>query len=131
MQNIAKKHVTRICKSFKDKVTIYKLKHPWLIKQQFGLVNLFIGILTTNGLFKTEIKFIYQCFIIKTIYLYIPLYFLYFIGNKFDKRSSSSCRTASTDLPDPLSPPVSIHHSWEVFKAISCISTELLYIVSN
>ena len=35
---------------------------------------------------------------------------------------------ASTDLPDPLSPPVSIvHHSREVFLAASCIGTELLY----
>ena len=46
--------------------------------------------------------------------------------------SSSSCRAASTDLPDPLSPPVSIVHcSWEVFKATSCIGTELLYIRSS
>ena len=46
--------------------------------------------------------------------------------------SSSSCRTASTDLPDSPLPPVSIvHHSWEVFKAISCIGTEQLYIGSS
>ena len=45
---------------------------------------------------------------------------------------SSSYYTASNDLPNPLSPPVYIvHHSWEVFKAISCISTELLYIGSS
>ena len=37
--------------------------------------------------------------------------------------SSSSCHPASTDLPDPLSPPVSIvHRSREVFKATYCIS---------
>ena len=42
--------------------------------------------------------------------------------------SSSSCSAASTDLPDALSPPVFIlHYSWEVFKAISCIGTKLLY----
>ena len=36
------------------------------------------------------------------------------------------------DLPDPLLPPISIiYHSWEVFKAISCIGTELLYIGSS
>ena len=33
--------------------------------------------------------------------------------------SSSSCRAASTDLPDPLSPLISIvHRSREVFKAL-------------
>ena len=46
--------------------------------------------------------------------------------------SSSSCHAASTDLPDPLSPPVTIaHRSWLVFKATSCIGTELLYIGSG
>ena len=45
--------------------------------------------------------------------------------------SSSSCRTARTDLLDPLSPPVSIaYRSREVFKATSCIGTELFYIGS-
>ena len=46
--------------------------------------------------------------------------------------SSSSCRTTSTGLPDPLSPPtLIIHHSRSVFKAPSCIGTELLYISSS
>ena len=46
--------------------------------------------------------------------------------------SSLSCRTAKTDLPDPLSPTASInHHSWEFFKAISCIGTELFSIGSS
>ena len=41
---------------------------------------------------------------------------------------SSSCRAASTDLPDPLLPPVSIIHcSQDVFNAIYSIDTELLY----
>ena len=45
---------------------------------------------------------------------------------------SSSCRTASTDLPDPLSPPVSIlFRPQEVFQATSCISEEWLYIGSS
>ena len=48
------------------------------------------------------------------------------------KSSSSSCLSAGTDLPEPLSPPVSIVHcSWKVFKATSCIDTELLYIGSR
>ena len=34
----------------------------------------------------------------------------------------SSYHTASMDLPDPLSPPISIvHRSWKVFQATSCI----------
>ena len=38
------------------------------------------------------------------IYIYIP--------------SSSSCRAASTDIPDPLSPLLPIvHHLWQVFRA--------------
>ena len=46
--------------------------------------------------------------------------------------SSSSCCTASTDLPNPLSPPVSIvHRSRQFFKATSCIGSELLYIGSS
>ena len=39
---------------------------------------------------------------------------------------SSTYRAASTNLPNPLLPPVSfIHPSWSVFKATSFISTEL------
>ena len=46
--------------------------------------------------------------------------------------SSSSCPAASTDLPDPHLLSISIIHcSQEVFKAISCIRTELLYIGSS
>ena len=48
-----------------------------------------------------------------------------------ESATSSSCRATSMDLPDLLLPPISIiHHSWEVFKATSCISTKLLYIGS-
>ena len=43
-----------------------------------------------------------------------------------------SYRTANTDLPDPLSPAVSIVHcSWKIFKSTSCIGTELMYIGSS
>ena len=45
---------------------------------------------------------------------------------------SSSCRTTSMDIPDPFSPPFSIVHCFRlVFKATSCISTELLYVGSS
>ena len=51
---------------------------------------------------------------------------------KSSSSSSSSCRIAGMDLPDPLTPAVSIfHRSREVFKPISCIGTELLYILSS
>ena len=46
--------------------------------------------------------------------------------------SSSSCRAAGTDIPDPLSPLFSIvHRLWLVFRATSRILTELLYVCSN
>ena len=46
---------------------------------------------------------------------------------QFDLKSSSSssCHAASTDLPNPLPPPVSIVHR---FKATSGIGAELLYV---
>ena len=46
--------------------------------------------------------------------------------------SSSSCRTISTDLPDPLLPPFPIIHCfWLVLRAASHIGTELLYVASS
>ena len=48
------------------------------------------------------------------IYIYIYIYI--------------SCRAASTDIPDPLSPLLPIvHRFWQVFWATSRILTELLY----
>ena len=47
--------------------------------------------------------------------------------SKSSSLSSSSCRTASTDLSDPLLSPISIVHRYrEVFKATSSVGTELL-----
>ena len=46
--------------------------------------------------------------------------------------SSSSCHAASSDIPDPLSPLLLIiHRLWQVFRATSCILTELLYVCSS
>ena len=46
--------------------------------------------------------------------------------------SSSSCRAASTDIPDLLSPPRAIvHRLWQVFRATSRILTQLLYVCSS
>ena len=43
--------------------------------------------------------------------------------------SSSSCRTISTDIPDPLSSPLPIVHCFrKVLRATSRIGTELLYV---
>ena len=46
--------------------------------------------------------------------------------------SSSSCRAASTDIPDPLSPllPI-IHRLRQVFRVTSCVLTLLLYVSSS
>ena len=42
--------------------------------------------------------------------------------------TSSSCRVASTDIPDPLSPLLPIvHRLWQVLRAASRILTDLLY----
>ena len=50
----------------------------------------------------------------------------------FAVSSSSSGRTISTDIPDPFSPPLSIVHRFrQVFRATSCIGTELLYVGSS
>ena len=46
--------------------------------------------------------------------------------------SSSSCNAVSMDIPDPLSPLLPIvHRLWQVFRAESCILTELLYVCSS
>ena len=46
--------------------------------------------------------------------------------------SSSSCRAASIDIPDPLSPLLPIvHRLWPVFRSTSRILTELLYVCSS
>ena len=46
--------------------------------------------------------------------------------------SSSSCCTASTDIPDPLSPLLPIvHRFWQVFRATSRILNEQLYVCSR
>ena len=77
------------------------------------------------------------------IYIYIYIYtqtyihiykilYIYIYLHTYISSSSSSCHTACTDLPNTLSPAISIiHHSLEVFQTKSCISTELLYIGSS
>ena len=51
---------------------------------------------------------------------------------KTSSSSSSSCHALSKDIPDPLSPPLRIVHCFRlVFRAISRIYTELLYVGSS
>ena len=46
--------------------------------------------------------------------------------------SSSSCRAASTDIPDSLSPLLPIvHRLRQVFQVTSCVLTQLLYVSSG
>ena len=62
------------------------------------------------------------------IYIYIYIYQAFLIVSS----SSSSCRSSSTDIPDPLSPLLPIvHRLWQVFMATSHILTELLYVCSS
>ena len=64
-----------------------------------------------------------HCFIINqsfAVYLYSDLQF-----------TSSSCPAISTDIPDPLSPPLTIFHCFrQVFRTTSRIGTEQLYVGS-
>ena len=42
--------------------------------------------------------------------------------------SSSSCRATSTDIPDPLSPPLPIiHRFWQVFRSTSRIAAVCMF----
>ena len=46
--------------------------------------------------------------------------------------SLSSCRAISTDIRDPLSPPLPlVHRFWQVLRATPHILTELLYVGSS
>ena len=59
------------------------------------------------------------------VYIYIYIYITY-------ESSSLSCRAASTDIPEPLSPLLSIiHRLWQIFRATSRILTYLLYVCSS
>ena len=53
----------------------------------------------------------------------------YFFMSSSSSSTSSSCRTISTDIPDPLLPPfLIIHCLQQVFRATFRIGTELLYV---
>ena len=68
--------------------------------------------------------YIYK-YIYKYIYIYIYIYiYTYIYIYIYIYISSSSCRAASTDIPDPLSPllPI-IHRVRQVFRVASCVLT--------
>ena len=56
----------------------------------------------------------------------------YLVGRSGSSSSSSSCRAARTDIPDPLSTlfPI-VHRLWQVFRATSRSLTQLLYVCSS
>ena len=69
---------------------------------------------------------------IKKISVKKLLEYVFYFTEATLKISSSSCRAISTDFPDLLPPPISIVHRFQlVFKATSCIGTELLYVGSS
>ena len=64
-------------------------------------------------------------------FLYIYIFSFVSLENMWEG-SLSSCRTASTDIPDPLPPLLPIvHRFWQVLRATSRIVTELLYVGSS
>ena len=67
------------------------------------------------------------------IYIYIAFYiYIFFFLYIYIYIYISLCRAASMDIPDPLSPLLPIvHRLWQVFRATSCILTELLYVCSS
>ena len=75
------------------------------------------------------------------IYIYIYIYMcvcvcvcvcVYIYMHAYISSSSSSCRTISTDIPDPFSPPFSIIQCFrQVFWVTSFIGTEQLYVGSS
>ena len=78
-----------------------------------------------KGSLRIALDYSHQLYLFLKLLSNITIFFLY-------ESLSSSCHAASTDLPDPRSPPISIvHRTREVFKAKYCIVTELLYIGSS
>ena len=54
------------------------------------------------------------------------------MGHPIYISSSSSCRTISPDISDPISPSLTIvHWFWQFSRATSSICTELLYVCSS
>ena len=81
------------------------------------------------------IKWSIYCQYLHDIIMYlspISTWYHHLFINIYKISSWSSCRVISTDISDPLSPPLPfIHWFWQVFQATSSISTELLYVSST
>ena len=106
-------------------VYIYAYAHVYIHTHRHIYINLYIFIYPE--------KLIYTCIHIY-IYIYIYIYnvcvcvcvhaHVPILKHMSWSSSSSSCRAASTDIPDPLSPllPI-IHRIWQFFRATSRILT--------
>ena len=74
------------------------------------------------------LKSIHQSIAIYPFTLFIKLVIIQI----FTKKSSSSCRAISMDIPDPLSTPLHIVHYFRlVLRATPRILTELMYVGSS
>ena len=94
----------------------------------------FLWLINRCGLFKVEsCLYIYMKYMIfKHILTATFLNETELILSHISSLSSSSCRAACTDIPDPLLPLLPIvHHLWQVFRATSRILTLLLYVCSS
>ena len=95
----------------------------WILLTYLVLMALFCSAIKRDSVFLVRFSFL----------SHVPV-FLYEISSvcRLKYPSLCSCRAASTDFPDPPSQPVSIiHRTRQVFQAISCIDTALLYIRST
>ena len=99
-------------------IYIYIYIYLYRTAHKYRLNNIFIK---SKFTFKTKIPKIF--IISKRIFL---------LSNWLSSSSSSSCRAASTDIPDHLPPLLPIvYWLWQVFRATSHILTQLLYVCSS
>ena len=78
------------------------------------------------------VKYLIKLTILTNQKLWFSIKILGFTYWKSSSSSLSSCRAISTDIPDPLSPPVPIVHCLrQVLRDTSRIGTELLYVCSS
>ena len=87
-----------------------------------------------NWYFHGSTIFIIKFSMKKFLHFFLVHFLRCWWNRKFDimSSSSSSCRAASTDILDSLSPLLPIvHRLWQVFRVIPRILTELLYVCSS
>ena len=95
----------------------------WWVKWFIGIFCLHLNI-SSDQLFRN--------FFCSGKVIIVIFFFLAMVSHINISSLSSSCRAASTDIPDPLSTHIPIvHRLWLVFRATSCILTLLLNVCSN